>query len=404
MNCLEANQLLRSFFMIQLMDKTIVIAGALAQKPRHGGHTWVLLQYLLGFRHLGWDVLFLDQLEPEMCMDANGRPCPLEASVNFCTFFDVMKRFNLDDSFALIYNRGERFIGLGRQMVLERVKRSAFLLNIMGFLNDEEILGCASRRVFLDIDPGFGQMWHELGLADLYQGYDDYVTIGENIGRSDCTIPTCGREWITTCQPIVLDCWPPCREHRIEAFTSVCAWRGAYGPVIYEGISYGLRVHEFRNFAPLPRLSGRPFELALDIHSAEVNDRRLLKANNWSLVEPLCVAGDPWSYQAYIQQSKAEFMVAKNMYVQSNSGWFSDRSICYLASGKPVLAQDTGIEERYAAGEGLLLFTTLDEALGGVEKIWRNYERHAAAARAIAEEYFDSDKVLTRLLTKLAID
>lgn len=405
-NCLQSDQLcciLRAFIAMQVMDKTIVVAGALAQKPRHGGHAWVLLQYLLGFKHLGWDVLFLDRLEPEMCMDANGRPCRFEASLNLRTFLDIMARFDLNDSFALIYNQGERFVGLGRQQLLKRVKHSAFLLNIMGFLNDEDILSCASRRVFLDIDPGFGQMWCELRLADLYRGHDDYVTIGENIGRPNCSIPTCGREWLTTCQPIVLNYWPSYREHHNETFTSVCAWRGAYGPVMYEGKSYGLRVHEFRNFTLLPRLSGRPFELALDIHAAEVNDRELLTANGWSLVEPRYIAGDPWSYQAYIQGSKAEFMVAKNMYVQSNSGWFSDRSICYLASGKPVLVQDTGIREHYTVGEGLLTFTTLDEALHGVEELSYNYAHHAAAARTIAEEYFDSDKVLSRLLTKLAV-
>jgi hypothetical protein len=283
----------------------------------------------------------------------------------------------------------------------------------MGFLDDEEILGGAPRRVFLDIDPGFGQMWRELGLADLFVGHDDYLTIGENIGQPDCHIPTCGLDWITTCQPVVLDHWAPDRNtaDRVSPggdspgkfFTSIASWRGAYEPVVYKGVTYGLRVHEFRNFAALPRLTGRPFQLALDIHAAERHDRALLDANGWSLVEPGRVAADPWAYQGYIQRSKAEFMVAKNMYVQSNSGWFSDRSICYLASGKPVLVQDTGVRDRYQTGRGLLLFTTLDEALHGVEALCCHYASHAAAARTIAGDYFDSDKVLSRLLAKLAI-
>jgi hypothetical protein len=171
----------------------------------------------------------------------------------------------------------------------------------------------------------------------------------------------------------------------------------------YKGKTYGLRVHEFRKFAELPRLSGRPFQLALDIHPDEVNDLALLEANGWSLVDPSVVAGDPGAYQAYIQDSKAELMVAKNMYVQAKSGWFSDRSICYLASGKPVLAQDTGLQGLYPTGEGLLSFTTLDEALAGVEEISRNYTRHTRAARVLAEDYFDSDKVLSGLLSKLSI-
>jgi hypothetical protein len=381
----------------------VVIAGSLAQRPKHGGHTWVLLQYLLGFRRLGWDVMFLDRLEPEMCVDAGGQPCQFERSSNLRYFLEVMEDFGLRDDFALIYDHGERFVGLSRQRVLERTRSSVLLLNVMGFLDDTEVLSCAPRRVFLDIDPGFGQMWHALGLADSFQGHDDHVTIGENIGRPGCEIPTCGLNWMTTPQPVVLDHWRPNDKSASESFTSVASWRGPYGPVEYGGRTYGLRVHEFRKFAQLPRLSGRSFELALDIHPAEENDLALLADNGWSLVDPSLVAGEPWAYQAYIQGSMAEFMVAKNMYVQGNSGWLSERSLCYLASGKPVLAQDTGFTQHYPTGEGLLAFTTVEEASSGVEEISRNRAHHARAARALAEDYFDSDKVLGRLLGKLGV-
>jgi glycosyltransferase involved in cell wall biosynthesis len=228
------------------------------------------------------------------------------------------------------------------------------------------------------------------------------VTIGENIGQPDCTIPSCGLQWMTTPQPVVLDYWPV-QTPGGKSFTSIASWRGPFGPIEYRGKTYGLRAHEFRRFASLPRISEQSFELALDIHAADVKDITLLTENGWSLVEPSTVVGDPGSYQTYIQNSKAEFMVAKNMYVQTRGGWFSDRSICYLASGKPVLAQDTGLRQLYPTGEGLLIFSTLEEALAGVEEICRNYHRHARAARALAEEYFDSDKVLTRLLNKLDI-
>src|SRR5215217_5549340 len=153
------------------MAETIVIAGALAQKPRQGGHTWVFLQYLLGLQRLGWDVLLLDQLDSGMCVDPAGRPCSLGRSVNLRYVLEIAERFGLNGAFALIYNHGARFIGLSRQQVLERVENSAFLLNIMGYLTDEEILSRARRRVFLDIDPGFGQMWQDMGLSNLFQGY-----------------------------------------------------------------------------------------------------------------------------------------------------------------------------------------------------------------------------------------
>lgn len=376
----------------------------MAQRPLHGGHSWVFLQYLLGFKKLGWDVLFVDRLDADMCIDSNGNNCPPDQSLNISYFREVMEKFDLNDSFSLIYNGGERFIGLSKQELLERIKRSAFILNVMGFITDEEILALAPKKVFLDIDPGFGQMWRALGLADLFRGHDAYVTIGENIGKPDCVIPSCGLDWITTPQPVALDLWTPHPDSDGKAFTSIASWRGPFGPIEYQGKTYGLRVHEFRKFVGLPDLTKHQFEVAMDIHTAEVNNINLLAENNWQLVNPKNVAGDPWVYRDYIRNSKAEFMVAKNMYVQANSGWFSDRSICYLASGKPVLAQDTGLKELYPTGEGLLTFTNLEEAVEGVEKINRDYQRHSKAARAIAEEYFDSDKVLSNLLSKLGVD
>jgi hypothetical protein len=384
------------------MPDTLIISGALAQKPRHGGHTWVFLQYLLGFKRLGWDVIFVDQLEPEMSFDEAGEPCPVEQSVAFRFFFEVMKRFGFEGKCALLCNKGAQVYGFSREELMARAHSSAYLINVMGYLKDEALLGCAPRRVFLDIDPGFGQMWQDLGQYAMFQGHHDYVTIGENIGRPDCDIPTCGIDWITTPQPVVLDYWETGEENRGEAFTGVASWRGAYGTVEYRGKTYGLRVHEFRKFIALPRLTGEPFRLALDIHPAEVNDLALLEENNWTLVDPLEAAGDPSRYQAFIRNSKAELMIAKNIYVQTNSGWFSDRSLCYLAAGKPVLAQETGFSRHYPTGEGLLAFSTPEEAAEGVNEISGNLARHSRAAREIAREYFDSDRVLTRLLEKLS--
>ncbi|MDB5174217.1 MAG: hypothetical protein JWN51_2990 [Phycisphaerales bacterium] len=385
---------------------TIVLAGSLAQRPGVGGHTWVFLQYLLGFRQLGWHVLFLDALGPDMCADAAGDRCPVERSENLRYLAHVMERFGLGDDFSLLYkdSEGRRFIGLPRGDVLERVRGSALLINVMGFLTDEELLTAAPRRVFLDIDPGFGQMWRELGYADVFAGHTDFVTIGQNVGRPDCGVPTLGLDWVTTPQPVVLEQWPV-RESGDGrgAFTSVVSWRGPFGPIEYRGRTYGLRVHEFRKFIDLPRRAGGQFELALDIHANEVNDIALLDANGWERVDPRRVAGDPWAYRDYVASSAAEFMIAKNLYVQTGGGWVSDRSICYLASGRPVLAQDTGIGHFYPTGEGLLTFSNLEEAETGARSIRGDYARHCKAARRLAEDYFDSSKVLVRLLEKLGV-
>ena len=385
-----------------MVKPRIVIAGSLAQKPRQGGHTWQFLNYLLGFKQLGWDVLFVDRIEPSMCVDASGAAARFEDSVNLEYFLRIMRAFGLEGHFSLIYGKGEQVIGVPRSEVIERTRTAAALINVMGFLDDAEILGAAQRRVFLDTDPGFGQMWCDLGLANLFTGHDDYVTIAENIGKPECAIPTCGLDWITWRQPIVLDQWPA-QSGGGGAFTSIGSWRGPYAPIEHRGVTYGLRAHEFRKFAALPKLTQGNFEVALDIASVETRDLDLLKSNAWSLAEPAVIAADPWVYREYIQRSAAEFMATKGMYVHTHSGWFSERSICYLASGRPVLAQDTGLGKLYPTGKGLVLFSTLDEAAAGVQEILGNHAAHSKAARELAEEYFHSDKVLGDLLRKLAL-
>jgi hypothetical protein len=383
---------------------SIVIAGALAQKPGRGGHTWVFLQYLLGFRKLGWDVLFLDRLDPAMDAECAGDLRRLERSRPVRYVRDVLTRYGFDGSYALLCDGGSQTIGLTRTEILERVSASAGLINIMGFLTDRAILAAAPTRVFLDIDPGFGQMWHALGLHDVFAGHDAFVTIAERLGQPDCAIPTCGVRWITTRQPIVLDEWPIAPAADGEApITSVATWRGAYGPIEYDATTYGLRAHQFRKFAALPDRARGRFEVALDIGAADAKDVDLLRGHGWSLVDPCLVAGDPWRYRDYIRNSAAELMIAKGMYVQSRSGWFSDRSICYLASGRPVLAQDTGFTESLPTGEGLLAFSTLDEAVEAADAIAADPVRHGQAARRIAEAAFDSSRVLTTLVRRLEL-
>jgi hypothetical protein len=384
------------------MKDTIIIGGSMAQKPGHGGHTWVFLQYLLGFRKLGWDVVFVDQLEPDTCVNVQGQRCSLEESENLKYFLKVMKDFELDGCYALLYGEGDCVIGMSRARLLEKAGQAAVMINVMGYVRNEDVLQRVRRRVFLDIDPGFGQMWQELGLCNMFSGHHAYVTIGENIGQDGCTVPPCGVEWIPSRQPVDLDYWRPPADSTYTGFTTVASWRGTYGPVEFRGKTYGLRVHEFRRIASLPELTNERFDIALDIHPADQADRLLLESNGWTLLQPLSVAGDPHRYRQFIKGSGAELMVAKNMYVETRSGWFSDRSCCYLASGKPVLAQDTGLGSIYPVGEGLVTFKSLDEAVSGVREITGNYARHAQSARMIAGEYFESKKVLRALMDKIA--
>jgi hypothetical protein len=197
---------------------------------------------------------------------------------------------------------------------------------------------------------------------------------------------------------VVLDQWPVRANGAIERFTTVGAWRGAFGPVEIDGSTFGLKVHEFRKVIELPKLVDLTFEIALDIHPADAKDREALVANGWKLVDPRTEVPGPREYRRYVQESGAEFSVAQGIYVDTRSGWLSDRTVDYLASGKPALVQDTGFSSNYVVGEGLVPFRTLDEAARGAKRIEADYETHSAAARALAAEHFDSDKVLTRFL------
>jgi hypothetical protein len=368
----------------------IAIAGAVAQKPGCAGHVWQFLQYLLGFRSLGYEVLLLDRL---------GGPLePRDARVRWLR--ETLAGAGLDDAWSLRLDDG-RHLGVARGEAVAFVRDADLLLDVMGFCDDDELLGAARRTVFLDTDPGFAQMWQDLGLADVLGHHDVHVTIAERIGAADCTVPTCGLRWITTPQPVALDAWPASPGGG-RGFTSVASWRGAYGPVDHGGRRYGLRVHQFRRFAQVPSIAGGAFELALDIHPADAADAQLLRDGGWRLVEPGRVAATPGAYRRYVQDSDGEVMVAKGMYVDSRSGWVSERSLCYLASGRPVVAQDTGFSECHPVGEGLLAFSTPEEAAAGIEAVRADLERHRRAARELAEERFGAERVLGRLLAEVA--
>ena len=368
----------------------IVVGGAVARKPGAAGHAWQFLQYLLGFRALGYDVLLLDRLE--------GTPQRQAAGVDWVR--RVLGGAGLHDAWSVDLGGGVH-AGVTRRRALDFLAGADLLLNVMGYVEDAALLAAARRRVFLDTDPGFPQMWRALGLADVLGGHDAHVTIAERLGEPDCTIPHCGLNWITTSQPVVLDEGPRALPGPGLRFTSVATWRGAYGPVEYEGRTYGLRVHEMRRFASLPRLAGGAFEVALDIDDADAEDAALLRDGGWELVAPGAVAATPGAYRRYVQGSDAELTIAKGVYVATRGGWLSERSLCYLASGRPVLAQDTGFSRCHPTGEGLIAFATVEEALAGVAAIRSRPRVHACAARELARERFASDRVLPRLLDRV---
>ena len=233
-----------------------------------------------------------------------------------------------------------------------------------------------------------------------FESHNRFVTIGGRIGSDGCGVPTCGRDWITTLQPLVLASWPVAQSIDHHALTTVGHWR-AYGSIEHGGVHYGQKAHALRPLLELPRSSATRFELALGIHPDEEMDLAALRDHGWGLVDPAMVAASPDAYADFVRGSWAEFALAKSGYAASACGWFSDRSICYLASGRPVLALDTGFSEDVPTGDGLLAFSTLAEAVDGVEALRGDYGRHRRAARELAEDVFESDRVLSGLLSCL---
>jgi hypothetical protein len=381
---------------------TIIVSGALANKPWNGGEAWVRLNWVLGLQRLGCRVYFVEQIAPETC---NGR---LGESPHLAFFRHVIDQFELGHSSALIYGDGLAIQGLSRDELLRIADQADLLINISGHLSWPPMFERIRCKAYIDIDPGFTQFWHAQGIAAAHlAGHDFHFTIGANIGRASCPIPTSGIDWRTVRQPVVLEQWPLCPppgRDRPLRFTTVASWRGSFGAITAGGRTYGLKVHEFRKMLLLPhRVRGADFEIALAIHPADQRDLDALHAHGWTIQEPSKVARDPDAFRNYVQHSDAEFSVAQGIYVETRSGWVSDRTIRYLASGGPALVQDTGLAAEYPCGSGLLTFDDLDGAVEAAERIKRDYPAHARAARALAETYFDSDRVLPALLEEVGL-
>ena len=372
----------------------VVVAGALANKPGSGGEAWVRLSWIRGLQRLGLDVWFVEQLDPSLSPEPHAGPVAY--------FRSVVDRFDLASRATLLAG-DDTIVGAPLADLLS-LAPSATLVNISGHLTHARLFPAFRARALIDIDPGFTQLWHTKGDPGArVTGHDLHFTIGEHIGSARCPLPTGGVRWQPVRQPVVLSDWPPVDDHEPMHFTTVGNWRGPYGPIDHDGHRYGLKVHEFRKFIELPERSVHAFELALRIDAADGGDRIALDTHGWRLTDPYAASDGPEAFRAYVQRSGAEFSVAQGIYVDSRCGWFSDRTVRYLASGKPALVQDTGFSDLLPVGRGLVAFRTIEDAVAGADDIVASYDEHAAAARAIAERHFDSDHVLARFCEQVGI-
>ena len=368
---------------------SVIVAGMVAGDPHQGGATWAVMQYVLGLRRLGHDVHLIEPVD---------RIAPMSADY----FHDVCDRFDLRDRAALLVRGDTKTEGLSYDRLAAAAAGADLLLNISGMLRDEALLEPVARRVFLDLDPAFNQLWHAVEDIDMgFDAHDRFVTVGLALGEPDCPVPTCGRDWIKTLPPVHLADWHPSDAIATDAFTLIGNWRG-YGSVTWNGVQYGQKAHSLRRLFELPERTAEPIVAALAIHPDEIPDRAALDRHGWTLADPREVAGTPDAYRSLVRGSRGELGVAKSGYVESRCGWFSDRSACYLASGRPVVAQETGFSRFVPTGAGLLPFTTVEHAAAALEAVSGDYAAHSAAARAFAQDALDSDVVLQRLLESVA--
>ncbi len=375
------------------MTKVVLGTNETSAWPHFGGSIWVRLQYLLGLERLGVECYWVDRLAPP---DPRRNPHSVEYLVE--RFRRTAEDFGFEDRYCIVYDGGARHFGIGADALSTLVAEAELLINVSGHLPPESPLMRIPRRAYLDVDPGFTQIWAhqtDMGLSR----HNLFFTIGQNVGRPDFGIDTRGVSWQPTVPPVVLDLWPVRTDERWTRVGTVADWRGSQD-AIWNGEWYGGKREEFLGYLRVPVETGREFEVALLVGQDDYEDLGILGRNGWRILDPYACAGDPHSYQEFIQRSRAEFSVAKRGYVRTNSGWLSDRTASYLASGKPALVQSTGFEHSLPTGEGLLTFRTVQEAVDGVRLIDDDYAAQAAAARRIAEERLDSRIVLTSLLER----
>jgi hypothetical protein len=380
------------------MATRVMISGSIGSHPLYSaGNSWAFLQYVLGFRKLGIETYYIEELNPEDCVDEAWNSAEFTQSANAGYFRALMDRFDLTGHAALLESDGPGHVGLSRAEIEAIAPEIDLLINGSGHLHIASILGAVRRRMYLDLDPGYTQIWQEgYGIDMNLHNHDVYVTVGLNLGDPECPLPSCGIRWEKTLPPVVMDQWTPLQAPG-NAYSTVADWR-SFNPVEWRGVWYKQKADEFKRIIELPRRVRVPLELCLAIDPAEP-DRPELERHGWRLTQPAVHASTVDAYRQYITASRGEFTAVKGGYAAGRTGWFSDRSACYLAAGRPVIMQSTGFEHYLPVGLGLVTFTDIETAVAAIGSVESNYARHARAASDFAREFFDSHVVLNRLLS-----
>lgn len=372
------------------------LVGFIGKLPL-AGMTLANVHVIAGLVALGYRVHYIERLNrPNQCYDPSTGVMSDDPTIALALLRDLLPRHGVGPDDYSFIDRNDECHGSGWKKLREVLRNADFLIDQADATWFDDLALCP-RRAFIDADPMFTQvdMTDPGSLkARAIPNYDVLFTHGVRIGMDDCLVPVLGKEWIPAQTAVATDLWEAdFASGKGRPITALLNWSSG-NEVVWEGRSYGYKDREFERFVDLPRRSGWRCVAAVGGRAP----RQRLEEHGWEVGSPLEATASIAAYQRFIRDSGADFGVAKHAYVAARSGWFSDRSTCYLAAGRPVLHQDTGLSGLVPTGEGVLLFSTLDEAVEGLRSIELDYERHARAARAIAQEHFEASKVLRRML------
>lgn len=379
----------------------VVVTGLLATYPL-GGVSWDYLAFVKGFRRLGAEVLYLEDTG-QWLYDPRDGTFTEDVSHNLRYLSEILTRHAPRTAWS-VRAPDATYHGLDEAAVTRFCAGADLFLNVSGCCWLRDGYRGARRKIYLDTDPGYSHAKLaavERGSAsgddeysvDLIRAHDLFFTFAESMGRPECLLPAAGLRWQTTRQPIVLEDWPYTHRPEARAYTTVMSWKTDVTVPTIDGVTYGGKDVEFARFEDLP---GRT-PVALEIAVAGKAPRQDLQRRGWSVVDAAERSATMEIYRDYLAASRGEWSVAKNAYVATRSGWFSCRSACYLALGKPAVLEDTGFSTHVPTGEGLFAFSTPDEAASALAAVESDYRRHCEAARALAEKEFAAETVLARL-------
>lgn len=374
----------------------VVVGSDLAHYTRSVGQFDNRMSYAVCLRELGHDVVVLADVYQERCLDDAHRPVGFEDFAGRREY-DALAAAYGDFRCCLVHDGGRATHGMSFDEAVAEAESADVLVNIGGKLQTRELVDAIPCRIFVDLAPAKTQAYEseygfDLGLARHHL----FFTVGLNVGTPGCVVPACGVQWRPWLHPVPLSLWPAHVDERAPRFSTITGWAGKETFVL-DGRYSGEKSAEWHALADVPRRAAQEMEIAVRLPVGYEADGAMLRDNGWIVSDPLELR-DLSAYQAFVRRSRGEFTVANRRYTEFRTGWFSERSARYLASGKPVIMQSTGFEDHVGSGKGFLTYTTPDEAVAAVAAVNDDYVSHCEAARSLAEERMDGTRLLAEML------